>query len=329
MTILVTGGAGYIGSHVVLALLDSGENVVVIDDMSTGHRSAIPNGASLIVADFGERHITKKIINEHKIKSIVHVAGSSVVEDSFRIPMIYYNNNSAKLLNLLETAADNGVEKFIFSSTAAVYGVPATVPVSEDAEPAPISPYGRSKFMSELIIKDVIAAHSMRAVILRYFNVAGADPDGRCGKSISSANHLVKKACQAALGARRYLDVFGTDYQTHDGTCVRDYVHVSDIADCHVRALKYLSDGGKSNIFNCGYSDGYSVLDVIKTVWRVSGRTFELCRLPRRAGDPPVIIANSEKIRAELMWTPKHQSIETIVRHALAQEQRSAFSDLQ
>lgn len=323
MTILVTGGAGYIGSHVVLALLDAGENVIVIDDMSTGHRSAIPTGASLIVADFGEKNAVKKIIKEHKINSIIHVAGSSIVGDSFRYPINYYENNAAKLAGLLDVAVKNGVETFVFSSTAAVYGVPTTVPVSEEAHPAPISPYGRSKFMAELMIKDTIAAHSMRAVILRYFNVAGADPEGRCGQSNPSANHLVKKACEAALGNRKYLEIFGTDYQTHDGTCVRDYVHVSDIADCHAKTLKYLRNGGNSNIFNCGYSVGYSVLDVINAVWRVSGRTFEVRRLPRREGDPPVVIANSEKIRAELMWTPKHQSIEKIVRHALAREERN------
>lgn len=320
MAVLVTGGAGYIGSHIVLALLISGENVVVIDDMSTGRRSAIPNGAALFTVDFGRKDIVENIIREYKVETIIHVAGSSSVDSSFKHPIDYYENNAAKLTGLLAAAVQNGVKNFIFSSTAAVYGVPTTVPVSEDAQPAPISPYGRSKFIAELMIKDVIAVHPMRAVILRFFNVAGADPYGRCGQPNPSANHLIKKACEAALGKREYLEVFGTDYPTHDGTCIRDYVHVSDIADCHLESLKYLRNGGRSNVFNCGYSVGYSVLEVINAVWRISGRTFELRRLPRRTGDSPIVIACSKKIRADLMWSPKHQSIDDILYHALARE---------
>lgn len=322
MTILVTGGAGYIGSHMVLELLDQGQNVVVLDNLSTGFREAVPAPAKLVVGDVGDQDLVATVIKKYGVEAIVHFAGSIVVPDSVADPLGYYQNNTVNSRALIEVAVATGVKKFIFSSTAAVYGNPQQVPVSETAVPSPMSPYGTSKLMTELMLNDVSRAHDLRFVALRYFNVAGADPQGRSGQSTPRATHLIKVACEAATGQRSHIEIFGTDYPTEDGTCVRDYIHVSDLVGAHICALKYLNDGGSSEIFNCGYSKGYSVKDVVETVQRVSGVSFDVRLAPRRAGDPAAIVAGSDKIRDTLGWRPVHDDLDTIVSHALSWEQR-------
>lgn len=320
MTILVTGGAGYIGSHMVLELLDAGENVVVLDNLSTGFRSAVPPAATLVVGDVGDQDLVRTVVRKYKISSIIHFAGSIVVPESVADPLGYYNNNTVKSRALLEVAVETGIKHFIFSSTAAVYGNPDVAPVSEDAHLRPMSPYGSSKLMTEIMLADAARAHPIRYVALRYFNVAGADPKGRSGQSTPRATHLIKVACETALGKRRSMDVFGTDYPTTDGTCVRDYIHVTDLARAHMAALAHLRAGGQSDVFNCGYSRGYSVLEVIDAVKRASGRDFEVRLTDRRPGDPAAIVANSDKIRSTLGWTPVHDNLDGIVRDALAWE---------
>lgn len=320
MTILVTGGAGYIGSHMVLALLDAGENVVVLDNLSTGFRWAVPGKATLVVGDAGDQELVRIVIRKHAISAIIHFAGSIVVPESVADPLGYYHNNTVKSRALMEVAVETGVKNFIFSSTAAVYGNPKITPVTEDAELRPMSPYGSSKLMTEIMLADTAQAHDFRYVALRYFNVAGADPEGRSGQSTPRATHLIKVACETALGKRPSMDVFGTDYPTHDGTCVRDYIHVSDLACAHRAALSYLRKGGTSDVFNCGYSRGYSVSDVIDAVKKVSGRDFDVRLSPRRPGDPASIVAASGKIRATLGWEPKFDNLEGIVTAALAWE---------
>lgn len=322
MTVLVTGGAGYIGSHMVLELLDAGQSVVVIDNLSTGFRSAVPRQVPLVVGDVGDQDLLRAVVDKHDISAVIHFAGSIVVPESVADPLGYYHNNTVKSRALIELAVSAGIKHFIFSSTAAVYGNPEQIPVSEEARLAPMSPYGWSKLMTEIMLKDASAAHDLRYVALRYFNVAGADPAGRAGQSTPRATHLIKVACETALGKRNHIDVFGTDYPTADGTCIRDYIHVKDLVAAHMRALDHLRGGGKSDVFNCGYSKGFSVLEVIEAVKRVAGRTFDVRLAPRRAGDPAAIVAGSEKIRSRLGWAPEFADLDTIVAHALAWERQ-------
>ena len=320
MSILVTGGGGYIGSHMVHALADAGERVVVLDDLSTGFRSAIPKTVPLIVGDVGDEAMVTDLIRTHSVSEIIHFAASIVVPDSVRDPLSYYRNNTANSRALIETAVKHGVRHFIFSSTAAVYGNPERMPVGEDDRTAPTSPYGSSKLMTEIMLRDAGAAHGLRHVILRYFNVAGADPLGRTGQSTRGATHLIKVAVEAALGRRAKVDVFGTDYPTPDGTCIRDYIHVSDLVAAHSAALAYLRGGGASTTLNCGYGRGFSVLDVIETVKRISGVDFMVEFAGRRAGDPAQIVAACERARSTLGWQPQFDDLATIIAHALAWE---------
>lgn len=317
MAVLVTGGAGYIGSHMVLALRDRGETPVVLDNLSTGFPWAVPKGVELVVGDMGDAELVGRVIADHGIREIAHFAAKIVVPELVTDPLSYYGNNTAKSRTLIETAIRYGVGRMIFSSTAAVYGDVSGEPVDESVPTLPVSPYGRSKLMTEWMLADAAAAHALRFVALRYFNVAGADPQGRAGQSMPAATHLIKVACQAALGQRDALHVFGTDYPTRDGSCLRDYIHVSDLADAHLVALDHLRDGGDSLILNCGYGTGYSVLDVVDVVKKVSGVDFPVTISPRRAGDPAVIVARAERIRRELGWTPRHDNLEGIVRSAL------------
>ena len=322
MSILVTGGAGYIGSHMVNELIDAGENVVVLDNLTTGFHWAVPGAARLIVGDIADEALVKDIAGKHGIEAIIHFAGSIVVPESVADPLGYYNNNTVKSRALMAAAVASGIKQFIFSSTAAVYGAPEHVPVGETANLAPVSPYGSSKLMTEIMLRDTAIAHDFRYVALRYFNVAGADPRGRTGQSTKGATHLIKVACETALGKRNAMDVFGTDYATRDGTCIRDYIHVTDLARAHVCALEHLRGGGNSEIFNCGYSHGFTVLEVIDAVKRVAGRAFDVRYSPRRSGDPPEIVADSTKIRTRLGWQPRHDDLDQIVRHALDWEDR-------
>jgi UDP-glucose 4-epimerase len=323
MTILVTGGCGYIGSHMVHALADAGERVIVLDNLSTGFRSALPESVPLTVGDTGDSEAVGALLKQHGVDSIIHFAASIVVPDSVRDPLGYYRNNTANTRTLLEAAVRGGVANFIFSSTAAVYGNPDSVPVSEDAPTRPMSPYGTSKLMSEIMLHDTAAAHGLKYVVLRYFNVAGADPKGRTGQSTVGATHLIKVATETALGMRPKIDVFGTDYPTPDGTCIRDYIHVTDLAAAHSAALAHLRRGGANVTFNCGYGHGYSVLEVIDAVKRVSGRNFAVMVSDRRPGDPAAIVADSTKIRTMLGWLPQFDDLDTIVAHAIAWERQS------
>ena len=320
MSVLVTGGAGYIGSHMVLELVDAGEEVVVLDNLSTGFAWAVAPEATLVIGDVGDEDLVKTVIRKHKVDAIIHFAGSIVVPESVADPLGYYLNNTVNSRALIAAAVATGVKTFIFSSTAAVYGNPKENPVSEAALPAPMSPYGSSKLMTEIMLQDTSHAHDFRAVALRYFNVAGADPMGRTGQSTKGATHLIKVACETALGKRAGMEVFGTDYPTPDGTCVRDYIHVKDLARAHMSALAYLRKGGATDIFNCGYSKGYSVLEVISAVKRVSGVDFPVKLSPRRPGDPAAIVAASQKIRDHLGWKPEHDDLDKIVAQALAWE---------
>jgi UDP-glucose 4-epimerase len=322
MTVLVTGGAGYIGSQMVLELVDAGERVVVLDNLSTGHRWAVAQGVPVIVGETGDQALVTRLIRENDIRAIIHFAASTVVPDSIRDPLGYYRNNTANSRTLIECAVDGGVRHFIFSSTAAVYGDPAASPVPEDAPTLPISPYGWSKLMTEVMLRDASQAHGLAHVTLRYFNVAGADPKDRTGQSSPNATHLIKVAAETALGLRPKLDVIGTDYPTPDGTCIRDYIHVSDLVRAHSDALRHLRSGGASLTLNCGYGHGFSVLEVIETVKRVSGVDFKIEYSPRRAGDPVSIVAASDRTRATLRWRPRFDDLPTIVNHAFAWERQ-------
>jgi UDP-glucose 4-epimerase len=324
MTVLVTGGAGYIGSHMVYALVDAGERVVVLDNLTTGFDWAVAKNATLVVGETGDQVRVAALIAEHKVDAIIHFAASIVVPDSVRDPLGYYRNNTANSRALIETAIKGGVQQFIFSSTAAVYGNPERVPVREDDPTVPMSPYGSSKLMTEIMLRDAGMAHGLRHVILRYFNVAGADPLGRTGQSTKGATHLIKVAVETALGRRPKMDVFGTDYPTPDGTCIRDYIHVSDLVRAHSDALGYLRGSGASVTLNCGYGRGFSVLEVIETVKRVAGVDFKIELGPRRPGDPAQIVAASDRARTVLKWQPHFDDLETIVTHALAWEQKLA-----
>ena len=322
MSVLVTGGAGYIGSHMVLALLDAGEDVVVLDNLSTGFRWAVPSQTKFVAGDAGDHDLLFRLFLTNPIDAIIHFAGSVVVPESITDPLGYYGNNTCKSRTLIEAAVKSKVPHFIFSSSAAVYGMPEKNPVAEDARPAPISPYGTSKLMTELMLRDAAQAHDLRYVALRYFNVAGADPLGRSGQSTARATHLVKVACEAALGERPYLEVFGTDYPTPDGTCIRDYIHVTDLVGAHLDALRYLRAGGMSDVVNCGYGSGFSVLDVIASVKAISQSDFPVRLGPRRAGDPAALVAKVERVGEVLGWKPKLNRLDTIVSHALAWEKR-------
>ena len=324
MTVLVTGGAGYIGSHMVHALVDAGERVVVLDNLTTGFDWALAPGAALVVGDAGDQARVAALVAEHGVDTVIHFAASIVVPESVRDPLGYYRNNTANSRALIETAIKEGVRHFIFSSTAAVYGNPARVPVREDDPTVPTSPYGSSKLMTETMLRDAGAAHGLRHVILRYFNVAGADPLGRTGQSTAQATHLIKVALETALGRRPRMRVFGTDYPTPDGTCIRDYIHVCDLVAAHCEALAYLRGGGTSATLNCGYGRGCSVLEVIETVKRVSGADFEVELAARRPGDPAHLVAACERIRSTLGWRPRFNDLETIVTHALAWERSLA-----
>ena len=317
MTVLVTGGAGYIGSHMVYELADAGERVVVLDNLSTGFDWGVAKGVPLIIGETGDQALVARIIREHGVDAIIHFAASIVVPDSVRDPLGYYRNNTVNSRALIECAVKGGVRHFIFSSTAAVYGNPAETPVKEEAPTLPISPYGWSKLMTEIMLRDAGSAYGLQHVILRYFNVAGADPQRRTGQSTRAATHLIKVAVETVLGLRPKLDVFGDDYPTPDGTCIRDYIHVSDLVRAHADALRYLRSGAPSLTLNCGYGHGFSVLDVIDAVKRVSGGDFKFDIAPRRAGDPAQIVAHSEQARTKLGWQPRHDDLSTIVRDAL------------
>ena len=322
MSVLVTGGAGYIGGHMTLGLLDAGESVVVVDNLSTGFAWAVPEGAKLVVGDFGDSELIARLIKEHAVDSIAHFAAKIVVPDSVTDPLGYYLNNTSKARNLIASAVDNGVKNFIFSSTAAVYGETSAEPVSEQTPLAPISPYGRSKLMVEWMLEDSAHAYDFRYVALRYFNVAGADPKGRLGQSTPNATHLIKRGVQTALGRYPSMDIFGEDYPTRDGTCVRDYIQVSDLIDAHLAALRYLRAGGAAIVCNCGYGHGATVKEVIEVVKRVSGVDFRVNKVGRRAGDPAAIVARADRVREVLGWRPQRDDLDAIVRQALEWERR-------
>ena len=320
-SILVTGGAGYIGSHVVRQLVERGERVVVLDNLSTGYRSAVL-GAPLVVGDTGDRALVDATLAEHSVDTVMHFAAHTVVPESVSDPLKYYRNNTCATRNLLECCDRAGVRQFVFSSTAAVYGIPAEGLAREDSPTVPINPYGLSKLMSEWMLRDLAAATSLRYVALRYFNVAGSDPGGRVGHTAPQATLLVKVACQHAAGVRPDISIFGTDYPTPDGTGVRDYIHVEDLASAHLSALDHLRRGGASATLNCGYGHGYSVREVIDTVARVSGRPLNVVERERRAGDPPSLVAHAARIRELLGWQPRLDDLETIVRTQLEWEHR-------
>jgi UDP-glucose 4-epimerase len=324
MTVLVTGGAGYIGSHMVHALLDAGERVVVLDNLSTGFDWAVAAAAPLVVGGSGDQTLIGGIIRDHDVDAIIHFAASIVVPDSVRDPLGYYRNNTVNTRALIECAIEHGARHFIFSSTAAVYGNPVEIPVREDAPTMPISPYGWSKLMTEIMLRDAGRAHELSHAILRYFNVAGADPQGRTGQSTAGATHLIKVAVETALGLRDELNVFGTDYPTIDGTCIRDYIHVADLVLAHLAALRALRSGAPSTTLNCGYGHGFSVREVIDAVKRVSGVDFRVKNAPRRAGDAAMVVADTAQIRNALAWRPQYDDLAMIVRDALAWERKLA-----
>ncbi|MGH8557733.1 MAG: UDP-glucose 4-epimerase GalE [Methylococcales bacterium] len=319
--ILVTGGAGYIGSHVVKQLGEMGEDIVVLDNLSTGFSESMLYGA-FIQGDTGDRDLVGRILNEYPIESVLHFAAHTIVPESVGNPLKYYGNNTCCTRNLLQCCEQAGVKHFIFSSTAAVYGIPKTSKASESSPARPINPYGASKLMSEWMLRDLSAACALNHVILRYFNVAGSDPEGRIGQSTQNSTLLIKVAVEVALGKRDKLYIFGTDYPTRDGTGIRDYIHVSDLADAHIQALDYLRNGGQSILLNCGYGHGYSVREVIETVNQVHGSPIPVEEYPRRAGDPPELVAEVRKIHQTFCWKPRYDNLREIVRTALAWEKK-------
>lgn len=319
--VLVTGGAGYIGSHTALALSEAGYEVVVYDNLSTGRAEAVLPPARLVVGDLAETERLDALMEEEKFSAVLHFAGSVVVPESVENPLKYYMNNTNNTTELIRLAVKNAIPRFIFSSTAAVYGMPDTTAVTEDSPTRPINPYGRTKLMSEWVIQDTAFAHpDFSFVILRYFNVAGADPKGRIGQCTPNATHLIKVASQAALGRREALHIFGTDYDTPDGTCIRDYIHVADLAEAHVLALRHLEAGNPSGVFNCGYGHGYSVREIAAAVKRVSGVNYPVVESGRRAGDPPALISDPSRIRATMDWVPAHDDIDAIALSAYTWE---------
>lgn len=327
--VLITGGAGYIGSHVVLTLLDNGCDVVVVDDLSTGWRGAVPQNVPFYEGKAGDGELIQKVINEHNCSSVMHFAGSIVVPESVALPLDYYYNNVIGSAGLLRACLDNGIKYFVFSSTAAVYNSDRAgeLPITEDAELVPENPYGRSKLMTEWILQDVAAATDLRFAVLRYFNVCGADRDGRSGQYSATATHLIKRACQTVLGIQPYIDVFGTDYPTLDGTCVRDYIHVSDLAHAHLAILGHMGRFGENLTINCGYGRGYSVNQVLDVVDDVSRKTLGAEAMerrlgPRRPGDPPSLIANTRRITEILNWQPLYDDLSVMVATALAWEKQ-------
>jgi UDP-glucose 4-epimerase len=320
-SILVTGGAGYIGSHVVKQLGEQGERIVVLDNLSTGFAESVLFG-DFVEGDTGDSGLVSRLLRDYQVDSVIHFAAHTIVPESVADPLKYYGNNTCKTRNLLECCREAGVRHFIFSSTAAVYGIPSGSHASEDAPTAPINPYGTSKLMSEIMLRDLSLATDLRHVVLRYFNVAGSDPGGRIGQSTRNATLLIKVAAEVATGKREKLQIFGTDYPTPDGTGVRDYIHVSDLADAHVQALSYLRSGGTSVTLNCGYGHGYSVREVIDQVDRVNGTPITTEEHPRRAGDPPELVAAVDKIHRVLDWTPRYDDLELIVRTSLAWERK-------
>ncbi|HTH96033.1 MAG TPA: UDP-glucose 4-epimerase GalE [Stellaceae bacterium] len=319
-SVLVTGGAGYIGSHVAWALIDAGYRVVVLDNLSYGRRIAVPPPAVFIEGNVGDRELVESIIREHEVSAVMHFAGSVLVHESVEKPLDYYRNNTVNSHALLMACQSQGVQRFIFSSTAAVYGVPDELPILETTRTQPINPYGTSKLMTEMMLRDLAATGALRYVILRYFNVAGADPAKRTGECRPVASHLINIATQLAAGKRDEMAIRGDDYDTPDGTCVRDYVHVSDLADAHVLALETLAGGCESMVLNCGYSRGFSVREVVTAVERVIGRKMNVAMGPRRPGDPPALVAAATRVRQSLNWQPRFDDLETIIRHALEWE---------
>jgi UDP-glucose 4-epimerase len=324
--ILVTGGAGYIGSHVVAMLGEAGERVVTLDNLSTGFAESVLCG-DLVIGDTGDRETVASVLREHDVDTVMHFAAKTIVPESVAKPLVYYDNNTVATRNLLQCCDEAGVRHFVFSSTAAVYGNPADGVCSEDSPVAPINPYGTSKLMSEWMLRDLAAATSLRYVSLRYFNVAGSDPDGRIGQSTEKATLLIKVAAETAIGKRPSISIFGTDYPTPDGTGVRDYIHVTDLADAHLKALAYLRKGGDSTVLNCGYGHGFSVREVLQTVEIVSGNKLKIEEQPRRAGDPPMLIARADRIRELLGWSPQFDDLRVIVKTALDWESKLLASE--
>jgi UDP-glucose 4-epimerase len=322
-TILVTGGAGYIGSHVVRQLGEAGENIVVLDDLSTGFRQAVLYG-ELVVGNTGDPKCLKGLFDRFEIDTVMHFAAHTIVPESVADPLKYYRNNTCASRTLLEHALKARVRHVVFSSTAAVYGIPSDGLASEDSPTAPINPYGLSKLMTEWMLRDVAAVNQMSYVALRYFNVAGSDPQGRIGQATPRATLLTKVACEAAVGRRDHVAIFGTDYETPDGTGVRDYIHVEDLADAHLKALDYLRRGGESTTLNCGYGRGYSVRELITMVETIAGHSIQKREAPRRAGDPPSLVARASRIRETLGWVPRHDDLADIVGTSLAWERKLA-----
>jgi len=320
-TILVTGGAGYIGSHVVVQLRARGERVVVLDDLSRGFRQAVLD-TPLVVGQVGDRDTVLRVLREHGVDTVMHFAAYTIVPESVREPLKYYGNNTCSTRSLLQCCLESGVKHFVFSSTAAVYGIPSDGVAAESSPTAPINAYGTSKLMSEWMLRDVSAASSLKHVALRYFNVAGSDSQCRVGQATPKATLLVKVACEAVVGKRPHVSIFGTDYPTPDGTGVRDYIHVEDLATAHLNALDYLRAGGVSTVLNVGYGHGYSVREVLQSVERVAGERLKIVEEPRRPGDPPALVARADRVRQELGWKPRLDDLDTIVRTALAWEKR-------
>ena len=325
MAILVTGGAGFIGSHMVWYLVDSGEEVVVLDDLSTGFEWLLPGSIDLQVGDVGDQQLLDKIFKSRDISSVIHFAGSVIVPESVSNPIKYYGNNSTKSLFLIEACIRNGIKNFVFSSTAAVYGESKVTPITENTPLKPISPYGYSKLITEKVLHDASVAHDFCYVVLRYFNVAGADPSHRTGQTTKNATHLIKVACEVALGKRDKLEIFGTDYDTPDGTAIRDYIHVWDLVDAHYQTLKAMEEGAGSEKYNCGYGTGHSVREVIDSVKRLSANDFKVEEVARRVGDSPNVVADSSLIRKSLNWQPSYGDLDTIVSHALEWENKLAM----
>jgi UDP-glucose 4-epimerase len=322
--LLISGGAGYIGGHVVRQLTEAGYRVIVYDNLTTGSEKTLIHGEELVVADLCDEARLEKTLRDNKVKTVLHFAASIIAPESVSKPLDYYGNNTCNTMRLLKACVGTGVEKFIFSSTAAVYGMPQSGIAAEDSPTVPINPYGTSKLMSEWMLRDTALAHGLRYVALRYFNVAGADPFARMGQRVKEATHLIKVCCQAALGKRSSVSIFGTDYPTPDGTGIRDYIHIEDLASAHLAALSCLERGGESTTLNVGYGRGSSVREVIDVVQRVSGVRFPVEEAPRRPGDPAMLVARAERIRQTLKWSPRYAELETIVADAWRWEQRLA-----